>query len=177
MICDISDGQTRGNHAEPSIERGKFPQERLESGLSKPPLLRSGRVLERFETIQDQQGSPAGYQLGQSFALSPWRSNPRVWIAKPGEGSLEKFICRRGTTAAPLPVKGPAKNKFCRTIMVGGHSPEPMVDERGLSNAGPGNNHDDIHAFVHPGSIQKSKILLPTKNTACRYGQPCDRNS
>ena len=46
------------------------------------------------------------------------------------------------------------------------HSPEPMVDQRGLSNPSPGNYRDDIYIFVCPCVIQESDILLSTKNIA-----------
>jgi hypothetical protein len=69
-------------------------------------------------------------ELRQSFALLPRRSDPWIWIAKPSESRVEKFICGRGIPTAALSVKGPAKNKFRRIIMVSSHPSEPMVHER-----------------------------------------------
>jgi hypothetical protein len=31
-------------------------------------------------------------ELGQSFALLPRRSEPRIWVAKPSESGIKKFI-------------------------------------------------------------------------------------
>src|SRR5208337_1335860 len=56
--------------------------------------------------------------------------------------------------------------------MVGSHSAEPMVNKRGLPDTGPGNDGNDIDIFVCPGTVQKSDILLSTKNIAS-----CDRQS
>src|ERR1700740_2083970 len=57
MICDISNGETRGNHTKARIEGGEFAQERLERRLTHPSLLRTRRILERLQGIQNQKGS------------------------------------------------------------------------------------------------------------------------
>src|SRR6266436_8765935 len=41
-----------------------------------------------------------------------------------------------------------------------------MVDQCGLPDAGPGNDRQDIYLWVCPGVIQKSDILLSTKQIA-----------
>ena len=46
------------------------------------------------------------------------------------------------------------------------HPPEPMVDQRGLSDTSPGNYRDDIYILVCPCIIQESDILLSTKKIA-----------
>ena len=89
-------------------------------------------------------------QLRQSFALLPRRSHAWIGISKPTESSVKKFIRGGGAPTATLPVEGPAKNELRRTIMLGSHSPEPMVDQRGLSDPSPGNDRDDIHIRVCP---------------------------
>jgi len=43
-----------------------------------------------------------------------------------------------------------------------------MVDERRLTDPGPGNNCHDIYVLVCPCIIQKSDVLLSTKNFASR---------
>ena len=67
-------------------------------------------------------------QLRQSFALLPRCPNPWIWISKPSESSVNKFIRGGGASAATLPVEGPAKNELSRAIMFRSHSPKPMVD-------------------------------------------------
>jgi hypothetical protein len=47
-----------------------------------------------------------------------------------------------------------------------------MVDQRGLSNTGPGNDIHDIHARVCPGRIQKRNVLLSTEKIASCDRQP-----
>jgi hypothetical protein len=54
MICDISNGKTRGNHAKARIKGGEFAQKSLEGRLTHPPLLRARRILERLQAIQNQ---------------------------------------------------------------------------------------------------------------------------
>src|ERR1700719_909193 len=97
-------------------------------------------------------------QFGQSFAFLPRRSGPGIRISKPVECDVQKFVCGKSFSTAALPVKGPAKNELRRTILLGSHSSEPMVDQRRLSNPGPGNNRHDVDVLVGPGAIQKGDI-------------------
>src|SRR6516162_4401749 len=39
-----------------------------------------------------------------------------------------------------------------------------MINQCGLSNSSPGNDCNDVHILVCPGTIQKSDIFLSTKN-------------
>src|SRR5271165_2644150 len=110
-------------------------------------------------------------ELRQSFALLPRRSDPWIWIAKPSESSVKKFICGRSLPAAALPVEGPAKNELRRTIMFSSHPTEPMIHQRRLPNTSPGNDCHDIYLLVRPCIIQESKILFSTKNIASCNGQ------
>src|SRR6266478_5617784 len=110
-------------------------------------------------------------ELRQSFALLPRGSDSWIWIAKPSESRVKKFICGRSAPTAALSVEGPTKNELRRTIMVSSHPSEPMVDERGLSDTGPRNNCNDVDILVCPCTIQKSDILLSTKNIASCNGQ------
>src|ERR1700730_13545848 len=110
-------------------------------------------------------------ELRQSFALLPGRPNPWIWITKPSKSSIKKFICGRSTSTCALPIEGPAKNQLSRTIAFSRHPPEPMVDEGGLSNTGPGNDGNDVYTLISPGIIQKSDIFLSTKNIASCNGQ------
>src|ERR1700745_2716948 len=105
-------------------------------------------------------------EFRQSLAFLQPRSEPWIWIAKPSKSRIKKFICRRSVPAAALSVEGPAKNKLCRTIMVSSHPSKTMVNERGLSDPSPGNNCNDVDILVCPCTIQKSDILLPTKDIA-----------
>src|SRR5271165_6787795 len=110
-------------------------------------------------------------ELRQPFALLPCCSKPCIWVAKPSESSVKKFVCRRRLPAGSLPVERPAKDKLRRTIMIGSKPSEPMVDQRGLPDTSPGDDCNDIYLAVFPGGIQKSDILLSTKNVAPGNGQ------
>src|ERR1700739_1118984 len=54
MICDISNGETGGNHTKDRIKCREFPKERLQERLTHPSLLRTRRILERLQAIQNQ---------------------------------------------------------------------------------------------------------------------------
>src|SRR6202030_4403370 len=55
--------------------------------------------------------------------------------------------------------------------MFSSHPSEPMVDERRLSDPSPCNNCNDVDILVCPCTIQKSDILLSTKNITSCNGQ------
>src|SRR6516225_288037 len=107
-------------------------------------------------------------ELRQSLAFLPSRSVSWIAISKPSESRIKKFIRGRSLPNGALSVEGPAKNKLCRTIMVSSNPSKPMVNERGLSDPSPGNNCNDVDILVCPCTIQKSDILLPTKDIASR---------
>src|SRR5215471_6987699 len=101
-------------------------------------------------------------ELRQSFALLPCCSEPRIWIAKPSQSGIKKFIGRRSAAAGALSVKRPAKDELRRTILFSSHSPEPMVDQRRFSDSGPGNNCDNIDLLVCPYIVQETNVLFTT---------------
>src|ERR1700730_7192370 len=110
-------------------------------------------------------------ELRQPFALLPRRSDPWIRITKPTECSVKKFICGRGTSTRSLPVERPTKNELRRAILFSSHSSEPVVDECRLPDSGPGNDCNDVDILVCPCTIQKSNILLSTKNITSCNGQ------
>src|ERR1700751_660729 len=111
-------------------------------------------------------------ELRQSFALLPGGTEPRIWISKPSKSRVKKFVCRRSVPTGALSVEGPTENKLCRTIMVSSHPLEPLVNQRRLPDAGPGDDSNDVDILVCPRTIQKSDILLSTKNITSGNGQP-----
>src|ERR1700686_887598 len=110
VICNVSDRQARGNHAKPFIEGSEFAQERLEGRFTQPSFLWSRRILERLQAIQNKQGSVMRDEPCESLALLPPRSEPWIWISKPSESRVKKFICGRSPPTGAFSVKGPAKN-------------------------------------------------------------------
>src|SRR6516162_7285239 len=105
-------------------------------------------------------------ELRQSLTLLPLCSDSWIWIAKPSERSVKKFVRRGSLPAAALSVKRPAKNELRRTITFSSHSSKPMVDQCGLPDTSPGNDRNNIYIPVCPCIIQKSNILLSTKKIA-----------
>src|SRR5271165_5368194 len=110
-------------------------------------------------------------ELRESLAFLPWRSDSWIRIAKPSESRLQKFVCGRSLPTGALSVEGPTKNDFRTAILFSGHPSEPMVNERGFSDPSPGNDCNDVDIVVCPCTIQKSDILLSTKNVAPGNGQ------
>src|SRR6202035_1560864 len=105
-------------------------------------------------------------EFRESLALLPGRSDPWIWICKPSESRIKKFICGRSLPTAALSIEGPTKNKLCRTIMVSSHPSEPMVNKRGLPDTSPCYDWNDIYLLICPCIIQESEILLSPKNIA-----------
>ena len=54
-------------------------------------------------------------ELRKSLAFLPRRSEPWIWISKPSESRIKKFICGRSLPTAALSIVGPAKNELRRT--------------------------------------------------------------
>src|SRR5580704_8054720 len=109
-------------------------------------------------------------ELRQSFALLPCCSEACIWIAKPVKSGIKKFIGRRSVAAGPLSVERPAKYELRRTILFSSHSPEPMIDQRRLSDSAPGHNCHHIDLLVSPCIIQETDVLFTTKNITSRNG-------
>src|SRR5580704_12418836 len=105
-------------------------------------------------------------ELRESLAFLPSPSEPWIWITKPSESRVNKFIVPWSISAGALPVKGPTKNELRRTVILSSHLSKPMVNERGLTDPSPGNDRNDIYLLICPCIIQKSEILLSTKNIA-----------
>src|SRR5580693_375908 len=55
--------------------------------------------------------------------------------------------------------------------MFGSHPREPMVDERGLTDTGPGNDCNEVYLLIRPRSLQKSDVFLSAKNITSCNGQ------
>src|ERR1700747_1569460 len=111
------------------------------------------------------------YQLSQSLALLPSRSDSWIWISKPSKSCVKKFIGRRSASSCPLPVERPPKDELCGSIAFGGHPSKPMVYQRRFSDAGPSNDCDDVDILVCPCCIQEDNIFLPTKDVPSGNGQ------
>src|SRR6516225_3467345 len=111
------------------------------------------------------------HELSQSLSLLPCRSEPWIWIAKPGQSNVNKFICRRRFHGGALSIEGPVKNELRRAILFSSHASEPMVNERGLPDPSPGDNRHNVDILVCPGTIQERDVLLSTKDIASGDGQ------
>ena len=93
MISKICDGQPCGNNTKALIERSELAQKRLERRLAYTPFLWAGRILQRLQAIQNNQGSTMRDELRESLALLPCRADPGIGITKPTESRVNKFVC------------------------------------------------------------------------------------
>src|ERR1700757_501484 len=118
-----------------------------------------------------------GDEFRQPFALLPGSSHPWIWIPKPSESSVDKFVCGRRLAARALSVEGPAKNELRRPILFSSYPPQPTVDERGFPDTSPCDDANDVHTRVRRRSIQEREILFAPKNIAPGYRQSRDRDS
>src|SRR5215472_3702761 len=109
-------------------------------------------------------------ELCESLALLPCCSEAWIWIAKPSQSGIKKFIGRRSVAAGALSIERPAKYELRRTIVFSSNSSQPMVDQCRFSDSAPGNNCNNIDLLVGPGIVQKSDILLSTKEIASSNG-------
>src|SRR6516165_5890257 len=110
-------------------------------------------------------------ELRQSLSLLPRSPETWIWIAKPSQSGIKKFICRRSVAAGALSVERPAKYELRRTIQFSSHSSEPMVDQRRFSDSAPGNNCHNIDLLVCPCIVQETDVLFATKNITSCNGQ------
>src|SRR5262249_40306310 len=121
--------------------------------------------------VQYQQSAMMCDELRQSFAFFPRRPEPRIWISKPSESSVNEFIRGRSLHSGALSIERPAKYELRRTIVFSSNSSQPMVDERRFSNSAPGNNCNNIDLLVGPCIVQESNVLFTTKDLASSNGQ------
>src|SRR6516165_10452197 len=113
-------------------------------------------------------------ELRQSFALLPCRADPGIWIAKPSQSGIKKFIGRRSVAAGALSVERPAKDELRRTIVFRSHSSEPVVDQRRFPNSAPGNKGDDVlpvRGVMSARSLPGCRVLLMDIKTG--HWRPC----
>src|SRR6516165_10149637 len=111
-------------------------------------------------------------QLRQSLSLLPRRPESWIWISKPSQSGIKKFVGRRSVAACALSIERPAKYELRRTIVFSSHSSEPMVDECRLSDTSPGNDCNDVYLLVRPCSLQKSDVLISAENITSGNRQP-----
>src|SRR6516165_9027423 len=110
-------------------------------------------------------------QLREPLSLLPRCSEPWIWISKPGESSVKKFIRRRRASTCPLPVERPPKDELRSAILFNCHASKPMIKEGGFPDTTPCNDCDDVDILVRSCTIKKSDILLPTEHVASCNGQ------
>ena len=171
MICNIATGSRVVITQSPVLKAASSRRSAWREGSRSRPSCGPGGFWSGSRPSRTNKVRRCAIELRQSFALLPRRSDPWIWISKPSESSVKKFICGRSAPTAALPVKGPAKNELRRTIVFSSHPSEPMVDERRLPDTSPGNDGNDIYMLVCPRIIQESDILLSTKNIASCNGQ------
>src|ERR1700738_1984884 len=101
-------------------------------------------------------------ELRESLALLPSRSEPWVGIVGPCQVCVQKLVSGRSARTGALSVEGPAKHELRRTVTFSCQSSEPMVDQRGLADARPGNDcNENLRVFSN--FILSALIISRTK--------------
>ena len=171
MIGNVSDRQPRGNHAKPVLKAASSRKSAWREGSRSRPSCGPGGFWSGSRPSRTSKVRRCATSFANLSPFSQRRSDPWVGISKPAESRIKKFIGGRSASTGALPIERPAKHELRRTIMVSGHSPEPVINQARFSDSGPGNDCNDVYVLVSPCTIQKSDILLSTKNIASGNGQ------
>jgi hypothetical protein len=140
-----------------------------------------GRLLQRFQTIQDQQRVLLPDQPGQPLSLA---GPPRVRIAEERQGLFEevadvagagggRVIQRRRALIVKRPVEvSPQRRAALRIFpLVVDESPlNPLADQRGLADSAPRNQAQQVDPPV-PDAVQKFKLGVPPEEEFGRVFQ------
>ena len=139
VFREVPDGLAGGDDAEPGLAgAGQRPQERLHAGGTQLAALRPGRMLERLEAVEDEQGSAPDDGPGQEPALVPGRELGIVLYLKPSQRVVEERIVRGlAVVARALAVEAPAIDPLCAAPTVGFEPIEPAIDEPRLPHPPP----------------------------------------
>jgi hypothetical protein len=119
-------------------------QQALHAGGAELAAHRAGRVLERFDAVEDEQGAFAGDGVGEQTAFVPRRERRLALHAEPFEGvgkegvfgSLPVFL---GALAVEAPgVEAPRAEPALALEAL-----EPVLDEHGFAHTTPRNERDN----------------------------------
>lgn len=110
VFREVADRLSGGDDANPRLAgAGERPQERLHTGGTQLAAQRPRRMLERFETVEDEQGAAPGDRLGQEPALVPGRDRGVVLDPEPAQRLVEEGIVRGlAVVASSLAKEAPA---------------------------------------------------------------------
>ena len=94
-----------------------------------PPFLRPGWMLQRFESVENQQSARLSNVTRQTLAFIPGRSCGRICVAEPAQRLIDEQVGRGCSVASALTVKRPAVDALSAVIIVARHaSLQPVVD-------------------------------------------------
>ena len=148
--AQVGDGVARGNQAQ-AVAAGGQPLEQGRDALVLELARRGreGRVLQRLQAVENEQGPPLAHERGQppAFVERALRASRQLGVAEKGEGFLEKQVGRsRQLLARALAIEGPRERGIARRPILGRERRDPLRDQRGLpfaterdegENAGP----------------------------------------
>ncbi len=160
---------------------GELFQQALHAGGAELAAHRAGRVLERLDAVEDEQGALADDGVGEQAAFVPRRERRLALHAEPFEGvGKEGVFGGLPVFLGALAVEAPGVNTIegRKSRVEGGttalriwHSTidarpstqqplEPVLDEHGLAHAAPRDEGDDGGVRLGEGEVEEGEFLL-----------------
>ena len=141
---------------------GELFQQALHVGSAELAAHRTGRVLERLNAVEDEQGAFEGDSVGEQAAFVPRR---KLWLtlhAEPFEGvGKEDVFGGLPVFLDALAVEAPR----IHTARAGPALPlealEPLLDEHGLAHPTPRHERDEGGVRLDESEVKQGKFLFP----------------
>src|SRR5215210_8979331 len=122
-------------------------------------------MLQRLESVEDQQAMVLDEQPGQRATLLVGLEDRGTLVSKVGKGLLEEPLRRRiAPLAAPLTIKGMHEHPPRPSPAGIAHPPQPLNDAPRLARPAFCMQREDPHPR-RPGPVQCRQLLLPADET------------
>src|SRR5213083_266277 len=138
-------------------------QQALHAGRPDLTAHRAGRVLERFDAVEDEQSAFAGDGFGEQAAFLPRRERRLALDAEPFEGMGEKNVFGGlPIFLGALAVEAPRIDASRAEPSFALETLEPVLDEHRLADTAPRDERDDGGVRLGKGEIEEGEFLFAT---------------
>ena len=165
-ITEVGERFSRGGKAETMKFSligfsGELFQQALYPGGSELAAHRAGRVLERLNAVDDEQGAFAGDSVREQAAFVPRRKRRLKLHAEPGEGVGEEGVFGGlAVFLGALAIEAPRLDAPCAEPVLLLEVPQPMLDEHTLANASPRHERDNGGVRLGEGKVEEREFLF-----------------
>ena len=136
-------------------------QQALHAGGAELAAHRAGRVLERLDAVEDEQGAFAGDGVGEQAAFVPRRERRLALHAEPFEGVGEEGVFGGlPVFLGALAVEAPRIDAPRAEPALALEALEPVLDEHGLAHAAPRDERDDGGVRLGEGEVEEGEFLF-----------------